>query len=255
MASVTNAGQIWDTNAGNKTVTATPSVGDLIVVFAASTGLAGGTTNVSDNNTGASTYTQVNTDFTGFSTTGVLTAWIRNALITSATSTIFTASQAGSSGGGLLVYRVSGMSIVGVGAVRGSGGQSSGGAGTAPAPVLLRRIGTTFSGTQAALTGNACVAAVCNGTNSTTTTAPPTGWSESFDNGYTSPATGFEVCFRNSGETNSTLTFTANSASAFASLALELDTSVPLYDWVVPGRPQQDMLAFRQGAVGRASVY
>jgi len=32
MASVTSAGQIWNTTADSKTVTATPAVGDLIVV-------------------------------------------------------------------------------------------------------------------------------------------------------------------------------------------------------------------------------
>jgi len=208
-----------------------------------------------DNTDGRGTYTQVHSDFTGFSTNGVLNAWVRNALIGSGTSTVFTANQAGSTGGGLLIYRVTGMSIVGLGAIRGAGGQSSGTAATAPAPVLLRRVGTTFSGTQAALTGNAMVGCVCNGTNSTTTTAQPTGWTESFDNGYNTPATGMEVCFRNSGETNSTITWTANSASAFASLAIELDASVPQYDWVVTGKADRDREIWLQGAVGRSSVW
>ena len=162
------------------TITATPTAADLIVIITASTGLAGGPTNVSDNNTdGRGTYTQIQSDATGFSTTGVLTAWVRNALIGSATSTVFTSTQVGSSGGGLLIYRVTSMSIVGLGAVRGAGIQSSGTLGTTPAPVLLRRVGTTFSGTQAALTANAMVAAVCNGTNSTTTVTQPASWTES----------------------------------------------------------------------------
>lgn len=258
MAAITSAGSIWDTNAGNKTVTATPVLNDLIVIFAPCT-LAGGTTSCTDNNTdGKGTtpgYTQVQSDFTGFSTAGVLTAWIRNALIGSATSTIFTANQPSSTGGGLLVYRVSGMSIVGLGAVRGAGGQSAGTLGTTPAPILLRRTGTTFSGTQAALTANAMVACVCNGTNGATTVTPPASWTESFDNGYNVPATGMEVCFRNSGETNSTITFGSTTATAFASLAIELDISVPQYDWVSPGKPDKDADRFLQGAVGRAGNY
>lgn len=253
MASITNAGSLFNTTAGDKTVTATPAVGDLVVIVAATSGLAGGTTACSDNQAdGKGTYSQISSDFTGFSTTGVLTAWVRNALISAASSTIFTASQGGSSGGGLLVYRISGMSIVGLGAVRGAGGQSSGGAGGTPAPVLLRRVGTTFSGTQAALTGNAMIAAVCNGTNSTTTVTQPASWTESFDNGYTSPATGMEVCFRNSGETNSTITFGSTTASIFASIAIELDTTVPIIDSIGQIELQRDT---PYTTVVRASVW
>ena len=126
MAAFTSAGFLWNTTAGtstNKAVTATPVLNDLIVVIAGSSGLAGGVTSVTDDNTdGFGTtpgYTQIDVDRTGFSTTGVLTMWIRNQLIGSATSTVFTAAQNGSSGGGLEVCRVSGMSIVGLGAVRG----------------------------------------------------------------------------------------------------------------------------------------
>lgn len=246
---------VFNTTAGNKGITATPTLGDLIVIFAPCT-LAGGTTSVTDNNTdGLGQYTQVHSDFTGFSTNGVLTAWIRNSLIGSATSTVFTANQAGSTGGGLLIYRVTSMSIVGLGAVRGAGGQSAGTAGTTPAPVLLRRTGTTFSGTQAALTANAMVGCVCNGTNSTTTVTQPASWTESFDNGYSTPATGMEVCFRNSGETNSTITFGSTTATAFASLVIELDVSVPLFDWVQPGEPDKSGNILQQGAVGRKATW
>lgn len=254
MATIATLGTtVWSTTGGNATITATPTLADLIVIISGSTGLAGGTTSVTDNNSdNRGTYTQIQADATGFSTTGVLTAWVRHALIGSATSTVFTSNQATSSGGGLLIYAVTGMSIVGLGAVRGAGIQSSGTLGTTPAPVLLRRIGTTFSGTQAALTGNAMIGAVCNGTNSTTTTAPPTSWTESFDNGYNTPATGLEVCFRNSGETNSTITFGATSATAFASIAIELDTSVPIIDSLGLDELQRDT---PYTSVIRASVW
>jgi len=257
MATVSLLGTpLFDTNAGDKTVTATPAVGDLIVIIAATSGLAGGTTACSDNQAIAGTYTQIQSDFTGFSTTGVLTAWVRNKLITAASSTIFTASQASSSGGGLVVFKITGMSIVGLGAVRGAGGQSTGTAATTPAPVLLRRTGTTFSGTQAALTANPMIAAVANGTNSTTTVVPPASWTESFDNGYNTPATGLEACFRSSGETNSTITFGGTTASTFASIAIELDASVPQYDYVVQGRADKDRLvAFLHANHIRASFY
>lgn len=240
MASFTSAGITFNTTAGNKTVVATPAAGDLIIVIAATSGLAGGTTNVTDNNSdGFGTtpgYTQIDVDRTGFSTTGVLTMWVRNRLIGSGTSTTWTASQGSSTGGGLHVCRVSGMSIVGLGAIRGAGGQSSGTAATTPAPVLLGRVGTVFSGTQAGLTANLCIGAVANGTSPATLTQPAS-WTESQDVGYSTPTTGLETCFRNSGNTNSTITWGGTSGTAFASMAIELDVSVPLYkekpDWYI----------------------
>lgn len=258
MASFTSAGSSWVTTGGNTTVTATPVLDDLIIVIAGTSGLAGGTISVTDNNTdGFGTtpgYTQIDVDRTGFSTTGVLTMWVRNKLIKSATSTIFTATQTGSSGGGLQVCRVSGMSIVGLGAVRGSGGQSAGTAATTPAPVLLRRVGTVFSGTQAALTGNLCIGAVCNGTVAPIETAPAS-WTESIDLSYATPTTGIETAFRNSGETGSTITWGGASATAFASMVIELDASVPQFDYVVAGKADKERLIVRQGAVGTGATW
>ena len=270
MAAFTSAGSLWNTTAGtatNKAVTATPVLNDLIVVIGGSSGLAGGVTGVTDDNSdGFGTtpgYTQIDVDRTGFSTTGVLTMWIRNRLIRSATSTVFTAAQNGSSGGGLEVCRVSGMSIVGLGAVRGSGGQSSGGAGNTPAPVLLRRVGTTFSGTQAALTANLCIGCVMGGT-ATPAITQRGGWTESVDLSYTVPATGMETAFRNSGEIGSTITWGSTIATAFASMAIELDVSVPLLGYVnpaggtghpgeVPGVGAKNVM--QQGAVGRSATW
>jgi hypothetical protein len=244
---------VWNTTAGDKTITATPTLLDLIVIVAPATGVA--TSAVSDNNSdGRGTYSKISSSFTGFSTAGDLSVWIRNALIRSATSTVFTCTQTSSTGGGLLIYRITGMSIVGQGAVRGAGGQSAGTLGTTPAPVLLRRTGTTYSGTQAALTGNPLIAAVCNGTNGTTTVTQPAGWTEDFDNGYNTPATGFEACHINSGVTASTITFGSTTATAFASIAIELDASVPQYDWVMR-EPFDFGPGIVQGAVGRSSIW
>ena len=156
MATVTHATTaLWNTTTGtgtNKNVTATPALFDLIVVIGGSSGLSGGVTSVTDNNAdGLGTYSKIGTSFTGFSTTGDLSIWVRNSLVQSATSTVFTAAQNGSSGGGLDVYRISGMWQAGAGAVRSSGGQSTGTAATAPAPVL----------SETPLTGNPVITAVC----------------------------------------------------------------------------------------------
>lgn len=240
MASVTHAGATFSTAAGDKTVVATPTAGDLILIIAAATGVTGpvGALSVADDNAdGNGVYTKVGASFTGFSTSAVggLDAWVRNVLVGSATSTTFTATQTSSSGGGLSVFRISGMSIIGLGAVRGAGGQSSGAALGTPAPVLLGRVGSTFSGSQAALTGNVIIAAVANGTNSTTTVLPRSSpaYSEDFDNGYSTPPAGLETSHINSGETSATITFGGTTASTFASIAVELDASVPLFHAVV----------------------
>jgi hypothetical protein len=267
VAAFTSAGSSWVTTGGNTTVTATPTLDDLIIVIAGTSGLAGGTTTVTDNSSdGFGTtpgYTQIDVDRTGFSTTGVLTMWVRNRLIKSGTSTIFTAAQVGSTGGGLQVCRVSGMSIVGLGAVRGAGGQSTITAATTPAPVLLRRVGTTFSGTQAALTANLCIGVVMNGSNPATMTAPAS-WTESVDLGYITPTTGMETAFRNSGETGSTITWGSTTATAGASMAIELDISVPLLGYVNPagGKGAAGMVpgvgaknVIQQGAVGRGATW
>jgi hypothetical protein len=138
------------------------------------------------------------------------------------------------------------MSIVGAGAVRSSGGQSAGGAGTTPAPVL----------NLTPLTANLIIGSVANGTNPAALT-PRASYTEAPtpDVGYATPTTGLEVMFRNSGETSATITWGGTSATAFASVAIELDVSVPIYDWVVPGQPKSDRLQFMQGAVGRASTW
>lgn len=211
MARVTFAGSTFNTTAGDKNVVITPADQDLIVVVAATSGLAGGTTAVADNDGG--TYDQVDVDRTGFSTTGVLTMWVRTALITTPGSTTFTASQAGSSGGGLHVYRVAGMHLVGAAAVRSSGGQSSGTAGTTPAPVL----------SQLPNPRNPIMLAVAAGANAAVL-VPRTGYSEGADGGYNTPATGLGSSFLDSGESTDTLTCGGTTSTTFASIAIELNT-------------------------------
>ena len=229
---------VWNTTAGSKTTAGfTPAVNDLLVVVAASSGLAGGTTAVTDDNS-SGTYTQVDSDRTGFSTTGVLTVWVRTALIGAASSTTVTAAQVGSTGGGLVVLRVAGMALVSSSAVRSNGGQSTGGAGTTPAPVL----------NQLPLGLNPIIAAVANGSNGATIT-PRTGYTEREPAGYNTPATGLEVCWLQSGENTDTITFGGTSATAFASVAIELNTQ----EVKGPAINFQDPAALMKGALRRAS--
>jgi hypothetical protein len=205
----------FNTNSGTKTVTATPAVGDLIVIVTANSGSTGTTFAPTDNNSGgAGTYTLINTAVKATSA-DTMQIWVRTALITSATSTVFTQAPGTTTGGGLVVLDVQGMDKTGATAVVRSAIQSNQAAGGTPAPVL----GATPSSL------NAIIGAVFNATNPATMTQR-SGYSEIADLGYNTPATGLEVMSRNSGETSATITWGSTSASAFASIAIELDTRV-----------------------------
>jgi hypothetical protein len=172
---------------------------------------------------------------------------VRNNYITAASSTTFTATQASSSGGGLAVFRIASCNIIGLGAIRGMGGVSSGTLGTTPAPVLLARVGTTFTGTLAALTANGMITAVANGSNlANVTIRSAPAYTRDADLGYNTPATGLDVGHINSGETASTITWGGTSATAFASIAIEVDASTPL---IYP-----DTVAEREGQGGVLSI-
>lgn len=205
----------FNTTSGTKTVTATPAVGDLIVIVTANSGSTTTTAAPTDNNSGgAGTYTLINTAVKATSA-DTMQVWVRTALITSATSTVFTQAPGTTTGGGLVVLDVQGMGKVGSAAVVRSGIQSNQAAGGTPAPNL---------GAVPSIT-NAIIGAVFNATNPATMT-PRSGYSEIADVGYNTPATGLEVMADNSGETSATITWGSTSASAFASIALELDTRV-----------------------------
>ena len=146
-----------------------------------------------------------------------MSVFVANALTVDTTSRTVTIASGSDAGAGTIisVYSVSGMSRVAGDAVRGQGGQTDQAAAT-PAPAFG----------QAALTGNACIGAVYNGTNPATMTAPAS-WTEGGDSGYTTgQVSGLETCHRDSGETGTTITWGSASDTLFASIIIELDTTV-----------------------------
>ena len=220
MATVSHLGSIWDTNAGNHTVTATPAVGDLIVVFAANSGRTKAQPPTITDNNGGGTYTRIPAaDYIKSASADSGWVFVRDALIASATSTIFTATQSGDSGGGLTVMKITGMSRVGLAAVRQVKVQNNVASGT-PA--------VTFS--MPALTGNPLIGIVNSTTNGSANSAPPTGWTEAVDTGYNVPANGRAVEFRSSGHTSAVVTFGAAAPSAFGTSVVEFEASA-----TVPG--------------------
>ena len=211
MAAITLLGAAtFDTSSGSKTVTATPAVNDLIVIVAAHSGNSSAAT-PTDSQGG--TYTAVNSAVKA-SSADRMGVFVRNSPIPSAVSTVFTHAPGTSTGGGLAVHKVTGMTRSGSSAVRQSAKQDNQAAAT-PAPVFG----------SAPLTTNPVLAALFNATNPATMT-PRTNFTERVDAGYNTPASGLEVMSRDSGETATTQTWGSASGSAFCSLALELDSSL-----------------------------
>jgi len=220
MAVGTNAGQTWNTTAGNKTVVATPALNDLIVVIHGMSGQFGSdNSTITDNNSdGLGTYTKYGAG-TGnpYATVGVsgIAIWfsVRDALVGSASSTTFTATNSGDTGGGLTVLRFSGMTLAGAAAVLQSVAESA--QSETPPEV-------TFSSTT--LTGNPVILATMVD-DDTPNFTPPSGFTEATDTGWTTPAAGIEVCWDDSGNTATLFSWTgALGGTAHANIGIELDT-------------------------------
>lgn len=213
MAAVTLLGAAtFTTPIGTKTVTATPAVNDLIVIVTAHTGNTSSATPTDDQ---SGTYTTIASALKNGSADKMM-IHIRDSLISSAVSTVFTHAPGTTSGGGLAVHKVTGMSLTGSSAAVQSAVQDNQTAATTPAPVFG----------SAPDTVNAIIGAVFNATNPAGLT-PRTNFTERCDVGYNTPSTGLETMSRDSGETATTQTWGGTSASAFGSLVLELDISAP----------------------------
>lgn len=222
MAAVgTDAGGTWNTTAGNKTVVATPAAGDLIVVIHGISGWASGDdSTITDNNSdGNGTYHKIGTASSPVSTGGgtACALWIsvRNSPIGSASSTTFTATNTGDTGGGLTVLRFSGMNRFGSLAVKQSIGEST---ATESPPTI------TFGATT--LTGNPVVLAVMGEDNPAAVT-PPTGFTEADDTGWATPTTGVEVCWDDSGNTATLFSWSGGALTDHNEVGIELDASGP----------------------------
>lgn len=213
MATVTLLDSSFDTNSGTHTVTDTPSVNDLIAIVVASTSYASGTAPTDNNSGGGGTYTRAT--IAQGSNSGAIELYIRDALITSATSTTFTHAPGVTTGGGLVVYRITGMSKAGSAAKRLGAGESFGSASTTPAVAI---------GTM--LTSNPVISALYNGSNpGNVTVRSSPAYTNDLNTGYGTPTTGIVSSHINSGDTASTLTWGGTTATAYAMIAVEFDSS------------------------------
>jgi len=210
LGAVNVLGSAYTTATGTKTVTATPSLNDLIFIVTAYSGGSGTTAPTDNNSDGKGTYDLVNSVGT------LLFFWVRHALIGSGTSTVFTWAPGTTTGGGLVVLNVSGMSRYSTSAIRQSNVETLQLSGTTPTVALG----------EAVLTGNPVIGAVLNGTNPATMTPRSSpSYSEAADLGYNTPSTGLEVMYINSGETASSIAWGGTSPSAYRAAVAELDAS------------------------------
>ncbi len=217
MAVGTHAGSTWNTTAGNKTVVATPAVNDLIVVIhGISNWASGDDSTITDNNTdGNGVYTKIGASplSTGGGTAGALWISIRNSLVGSGTSTTFTATNSGDTGGGLTVMRFSGMTKTGATAAKQNVGEST---QTENPPSI------TFGAVT--LTANPIVLGVFGEDNPPALT-PPTGFTEAVDTGWTIPTSGIEVCWDDSGNVATSYSWSGGALTDHNEVGVELDTS------------------------------
>lgn len=235
MATCTFAVGTADTGATPNTSGAfTPSANDLLVAFVVASDTTQATATLT--NSAGLTFTQFLRATYRTSADSVY-GFVSDALVSSATSQTVdfdTASDA-ATGTIIFVFRVSGMTRTGLSAVRQSGKGDNGAAFANPS--------ASFSG--AALTGNPVLGCVGNSTSPGTISPTVTpGFTEPAggDLGYSTPTTGGEVQFINSGFTSSTLTWGGNSASAWGALIVELDTSAAA-TYTPPKRHMQAILA------------
>lgn len=234
-AAVSLLGSTINTSSGAKTVTASPAVGDLILIFVVVSGDSTFGPPTDNNSSGA--YTQIGSNFNNGG--NIYGAWyVRDALIPAASSTIFTLPNPGAdTGGGLAVVKITGMTKAGGSAVRQSKAASNGSAGTTPA---------TGNWSSAKLTTNPVVGAVINDANPAAMT-PTTSYSELLDTGYTTPTVGVEIQKIDSGDTTNTMTW-GNISGGWACMGVELDATN-----LVAGTPNVEGDSYLGGAGGVGS--
>ncbi len=198
----------------------TPTLNDFLVVlvFAPGTVDPGALTDSL-----GGTYTKI-TSFTAATGTGYIFVADQLAPATGLTLT-FTCSGDAATGCIINAFAVTGVTKVGSAAARGSGAQSNQSLGTTPAPAL--------SG-GAALTGNAVLGMVMC-TSLANFITPPASFTEARDNNITTPQTGYESVFIDSGFTSSTVTWGSTCPTAWGAAAVEIDRTAAAGNVTVTG--------------------
>lgn len=222
--SITKQAIVWNTTAGNKTTASfTPPANALLVVLTLHSAVDADST-ITDSESGS--WGKRGSTFS-YSTAqaGTLQCFTRTTGVTGGSMTVTTAPGGTSTGGGLIVYSVTGQKGYGAIPVGGTGGQADQASGGTPAPVL----------SATPLSTDGIIAWMADNTNGSANSAARSSpaYTEDYDQGYNTPASGIESQHVNSGETTATITFGATAPSQFGSYAISLQ--IPVNTNVVPG--------------------
>lgn len=192
------------------TVTTTPAVGELIIVYLNIADWDETNLDVTDNNSdGLGTYSEIN--HTTLDGTHTISAWVRDALVGSATSTNFSVTAVNQTACVVGVLRFSGVTKTGLTAIR----QENTNIDTSAVTPSVSFAGST-------LTSNIVVAGVGSGD---TTQTPPATFTERVEANQATPTTALEVATVDSGFASSTITWGAASSTDWVAVAFEIDTS------------------------------
>jgi len=188
----------------------TPAAGDLLLAFV----------NASDTTAAGSFTTSAGLTFTLVTTAVYVSSGYKCYLFvaddfaanTSQTAT-FDCTGDAATGAIILVYAIAGMA-------------KKGSAAILQTKIVSNAITTTPTITLDAAINTANAAGGFVSTQATSPAySPPTGFSELFDAGHSTPTSGTEACYVNSGRTDTTLTWGTTGNRAIAIIAYELDTS------------------------------
>ena len=213
MAAFVADGVTLNTTSGTHTVTFTPTAGNMIIIVTASTDNTSLATPTDDNSSGA--YTLLGTAYKN-SNLDTMSIFARTSLIPSTASTVFTHAPGTSSGGGLTVIEISGVSYKKTGA---SAAKQAVAVQSNQDPTITPTPTFTYFPNPA----NMIIGATFNATTGAGMTAR-TGYTERRDVNYATPSTGLETMTRDSGEAMKAIAWGGTIAFDSCSLALELDS-------------------------------
>ncbi len=217
MATVTFGTYSLDTNSGTHVVNTSTTLGDLIVLIGVASGSNGisAITPTDNHSDGNGAYTLIQSSVKNGSTDQVA-VYARNALIGSNSASVnFTHAQGTTSGGGLVLYKISGMSLTGSASARQSPKQDNQPGSSTPSPLASSNFIAT----------NPVIGVMFNASNPAGIT-PRSGYSEGEDDGWFTPTTGIESIYISSGETataSSGLSWGSTSATGFGAIVVEFN--------------------------------
>ena len=198
------------------TNTFTPAASSLLVAFVAASGTVAATPFLEISTQNWKRFTLVTSAQWGTGANS-LYAFVANGAVSTASAikAFFDCSQDPATGVVIQVAEVTGMSRIGLDAVRQLAVSQNNSASTVP----LCTWGVS------SLTANAVIAGVAYSSSLGGGVIPMTSWTERSDVGYATPSTGLEYMSRDSGNVSTTVSTGAAVSSLNAAIALELNTS------------------------------